>query len=316
MLESAMTVKRTIAEPLVSVVIIFLNEEKFLAEAISSVFAQSYTNWELLLVDDGSTDRSSEIARLYVDRYPGRVKYLQHKGHSNQGTGASRNLGLHHSRGNYIAFLDADDVWLSNKLNRQVKIMDSQPEAAMLYGSPQLWYSWAGTHDDAHRDCLQVIAVEPNTLIRPPTLLALFLGRKAITPAPSDVLLRRATVDRIGGFEDDFRGLYEDQVFFCKVCLEMSVFVSGECWVRHRQHSNSACSVGKITGEYYSGHLVFLNWMNSYLSRRGLQRTELWKILQQQLRPYRYPLLFRSMRYVKHLTTLIKDRGVWFASKV
>ena len=316
MLESAMTVKRTIAEPLVSVVIIFLNEEKFLAEAISSVFAQSYTNWELLLVDDGSTDRSSEIARLYVDRYPGRVKYLQHKGHSNQGTGASRNLGLHHSRGNYIAFLDADDVWLSNKLNRQVKIMDSQPEAAMLYGSPQLWYSWAGTHGDAHRDCLQVIAVEPNTLIRPPTLLALFLGRKAITPAPSDVLLRRATVDRIGGFEDDFRGLYEDQVFFCKVCLEMSVFVSGECWVRHRQHSNSACSVGKITGEYYSGHLVFLNWMNSYLSRRGLQRTELWKILQQQLRPYRYPLLFRSMRYVKHLTTLIKDRGVWFASKV
>lgn len=311
-----MTVKPTIAKPLVSVVIIFLNEEKFLAEAISSVFAQSYTNWELLLVDDGSTDRSSEIARLHVDRCPKRVKYLQHKDHTHQGTGASRNLGLHHARGDYIAFLDADDVWLPTKLDQQVKIMDSQPEAAMLYGSPQLWYSWAGTHDDAHPDCLQAIAVEPNTLIRPPTLLTLFLGRKAITPAPSDVLLRRATVDRIGGFEEDFRGLYEDQVFFCKVSLEMSVFVAGECWVRHRQHSNSACSVGKITGEYYSGHLVFLNWMNSYLSHRGLRHTELWKVLQQQLRPYHHPLLFRSMSYIEHWTTILKNRGMRWVSKV
>lgn len=303
--------------PLVSVIIIFLDAAKFIREAIESVFHQTHNNWELLLVDDGSTDGGSEIARVYSDRYPGKIHYLEHEGHANLGMSASRNLGIQQAKGEYIAFLDADDVWLSNKLERQVEIMASQPEAAMLYGSPQLWHGWTGNREDLNRDCLQAVAVEPNALIKPPTLLALFLARKAITPAPSDVLLRRETIHRVGGFENRFRGLYEDQVFFSKVCLDMPVFVSGECWVRHRQHSDSACSVGRITGEYYSGHLVFLNWMNAYLADRGLlQYTGLWKILQRQLWRYRHPFLFRSIRHAVRLARRMKDRGMGLARKI
>lgn len=119
---------------LVSVVMVFFNEERFLQEAIDSVFAQSYDNWEMLLVDDGSTDKSSEIALGYAERYSEKMLYLEHDGHRNRGTSASRNLAIRNAKGEYIAFLDADDVWLPCILEQQVAIMDSQPEAALVCG--------------------------------------------------------------------------------------------------------------------------------------------------------------------------------------
>ncbi len=97
-------------DPLVSAIVIFFNAEQFLREAVDSVFAQTYDNWELLLVDDGSTDGSISIARSYADRHPERVDYLQHEHQGNRGRSTSRNLGISHARGQYVALLDADDV--------------------------------------------------------------------------------------------------------------------------------------------------------------------------------------------------------------
>src|SRR5262245_29470593 len=107
-------------QPLVSVIIIFLNAERFIQEAIESVFAQTYKHWELLLVDDGSTDGSTEIGRQYAAHDPEKVRYLEHEAHENRGMSASRNLGIRDARGKHIAFLDADDVWFSNILAEQV----------------------------------------------------------------------------------------------------------------------------------------------------------------------------------------------------
>jgi len=132
------------APPLVSVVTIFLNGERFLDEAIQSVFVQRYPRWELLLVDDGSSDGSSAIGRGYAQREPARVRYFEHPGHRNLGMSASRNLGLHHARGEYLALLDADDVWLPEKLERQVAILEAHPEVALLYGAPLYWFGWTG----------------------------------------------------------------------------------------------------------------------------------------------------------------------------
>ncbi len=79
-----------VAEPVVTVVMIFLNGENYIREAIESVINQTFHSWELMLVDDGSTDSSTQIAQSYASRFPGRIVYLEHESHCNRGTNASQ----------------------------------------------------------------------------------------------------------------------------------------------------------------------------------------------------------------------------------
>jgi len=286
------------SKPLVSVVIIFLNTERFLQEAIESVFAQSYDAWELLLVDDGSTDASTAITRGYAERHPGRVRYLDHARHQNRGMSASRNLGIHHAMGDYIALLDADDVWFSHTLEQQVANLEAHPTAALVYGPIQWWYSWTGDPADSRRDYVEKLGVRPNTLIEPPTLLSRFLRDKAAVP--SGLLVRRRAIEQFGGFEDAFRGEYEDQVFCAKLCLYAPVFASSQCWYRYRQHADSCVSVGQKTGQTHSARLLFLNWLAAYLSHQGVKNRTVWWALQQEFWRYSHPTLFHLSRRGRH----------------
>lgn len=113
-------------EPVVSVVMPVYQGREHLASAIESVLAQTFEQLELLVVDDGSTDGSSGIARTYVER-DARVRYLQQE---NAGQGAARNAGIGVARGEAVAFLDQDDLWLPNKLARQLPLLD---DAAVVY---------------------------------------------------------------------------------------------------------------------------------------------------------------------------------------
>jgi glycosyltransferase involved in cell wall biosynthesis len=204
-------------KPLVSVITIFYNAEKFIDQAIKSVFSQTYDNWELLLVDDGSSDSSSEIAKSYAESYPEKVHCLEHQDRQNKGMSTSRNLGVSKSHGDYIAFLDADDIFLPQKLERQLEILISHPEAEMVCGPTEWWYSWTGDPQDAKLDYKREISTRYNVLFKPPAFLKLLLRTKARTPATCAILARRRLFDITGGFEDSFHGMYEDQAFFFKV---------------------------------------------------------------------------------------------------
>ena len=116
--------------PRVSVITIFFNAERFLAEAVESVLAQHYEDYEIILVDDGSSDGSSEVARGYAEK-SARVRYLEHPGHENRGMSASRNLGIDAARGYLIAFIDADDRWRPSKLTEQVDLLDRLPQVGL-----------------------------------------------------------------------------------------------------------------------------------------------------------------------------------------
>lgn len=109
---------------LVSIITPFLDAEEFIAEAIESVLSQSCAGWELLLVDDGSTDGSADIALHYQRSHPGKIRYLNHRNHQNRGISASRNLGLRNAKGEYIASLDADDVLFDSQLEQQAHLDD------------------------------------------------------------------------------------------------------------------------------------------------------------------------------------------------
>src|SRR6185369_4754962 len=156
--------------------------ERFIEEAIASVFAQTYPHWELLLVDDGSTDGGTAIARGYAARHPDRVRYLEHPGHANRGMSASRNLGIAAARGAYVAFLDADDTWLPGKLTAQVALLHTHPEAAMVYGRTLIWHGWTGRPEDVARDHVLDLGVPPETLVAPPRLFFGLLENRAQTP--------------------------------------------------------------------------------------------------------------------------------------
>ena len=119
--------------PLVSVIIIFLNGEAYIREAIDSVLAQTYARWELVLVDDGTTDGATAIAKEFAAEHPERIFYTEHPGHENLGMSASRNAGLALARGTYVAFLDADDIWLPDRLSTHVQVMERHAGVAMSF---------------------------------------------------------------------------------------------------------------------------------------------------------------------------------------
>jgi glycosyltransferase involved in cell wall biosynthesis len=278
--EVATTMTRT-ENPLVSVVIIFLNAEKFLQEAIASVLTQTYPTWELILVNDGSVDASTDIAMSHARSRAKKIRYFTHEGGVNLGMSASRNLGIENSRGTYIAFLDADDVWMPSKLEEQVAILEKEPAVAMVYGPAVNWFSWTSAQEDLGRDFVQPLGIPANTIVSPPNLVLHFLCDGNMCPSPSGILVRRDTLLRLKGFEASFRTIYEDQMFYTKLCLEDPVFVAGECWYRYRQHPDQSCAVVWREGKARASRLQYLNWVTTYLAGRAyddrIHRTLAWE---------------------------------------
>jgi len=295
---------------LVSVVIPFFNATKFIRETIESVFAQTYDHWELLLVDDGSTDESTQIAISYAQRYPSKVHYLEHEKHKNQGTAASRNFGVQHAKGEYVAFLDSDDVSLPEKLRQQIEILNANPKVSMVYGPVQFWFGWTDRLEDAAKDFILDLNIAGKKIYEPPKLLLLFLQDVTPVPIPSSVMMRLDSFERIGGFEEDFTSafqLYEDSAFAAKVLLKESAFVSGKCWVKYRQHSNSCTTIWARRGAYHPekphfARQFFLDWLERFFYGQDVKNVELWRALRRQLQPYRYSnfhILSRKIRHIK-----------------
>jgi len=237
------------ANPLVSAIIIFLNGEEFLAEAIDSVLAQDYRPIELLLVDDGSGEGATRLARNYAQRHPQEIRCLEHPGHENRGMSASRNLGVQHALGEYIAFLDADDVWLPEKIGEQVAILAAHPEAALVYGKTQIWHGWDARQPDA-KDFFYPLGVAEERVYSAPTMLAALIENRFQTPTTCNALIARAAYLQLGGFEESFRGMYEDQAFFAKLYLRFPTYVSGKVWARYRQHAGNSDQPFSRAGYY------------------------------------------------------------------
>ncbi|RNI24546.1 glycosyltransferase family 2 protein [Rufibacter latericius] len=283
----------TVSSPLVSVIIAFLNEERFLTEAIESVLRQEYDHWELLLVDDGSTDKSTRLAKDFAARFPGKVFYYEHSGHQNKGLSASRNYGLSKAKGQYVAILDADDVWLPGKLANQVAIFKQHPEVAMIAEASEYWYSW---EDDGKENVSIAVGAPQDKTYDPPALLEhLYPLGKGAAPVPSGLILETEAFRRLGGFEDSFRkeyGLYEDQAFLSKMYLKEKVYVSSACNNRYRQRPESIVSSVHADGKYHAVRKFFLHWLQEYLQKEQIQDKTTRSLLQKALFPYEFPRLY------------------------
>jgi glycosyltransferase involved in cell wall biosynthesis len=282
--------------PAVTAITIFHDAERHLREAVASVLAQTHRDWELLLVDDGSTDGSGGIARALADEHADRIRYLTHTGGANRGMSASRNLGVAHARGRYVAFLDADDVWLPTALARQVAALESAPEAGMAAGTTEYWFGWTGRPEDAAQDHVPPTGLPPGTVVAPPALLLRFLRDETRPPGTCSVLLRRETLAAVGGFEESFRGMYEDQAFLAKVCLTVPVVLSGECVARYRQHAESCYSRSRAGGGAEAAEERYLRWLATWMAQHRHAEGPEWEALRAILWRHRHPLLHRLVR--------------------
>jgi GT2 family glycosyltransferase len=170
-------------KPRVSVVIPAFNRWRLLAEAIDSVLAQSYRDFELIVVDDGSTDATaSELAKL--------ASRLQFFVTERRGVSAARNLGVSQSRGHYIAFLDSDDLWLNSKLERQTRFMDEHPEFHICQ-TDEIWIR-------------NGVRVNPSAVHQKPSGDIFSRSLKLCLVSPSAVMMTKALFERTGGFDEAF----------------------------------------------------------------------------------------------------------------
>ena len=254
--------------PGVSVVLIFLNEERFLEEAVRSVCAQTLADWELILVDDGSTDRSTQIARELAAR-DARIRYVDHPGHENKGASASRNLGVANTTAPYIAFIDGDDVWVPTKLAEQVDLLERMPDVAMIGGASRYWYSWdpAATQPD---ETVLTGGIADRRIDPPEAALTIFplVGVDTFGGPGVDLLVRRSVFDAVGGFEDRFRIMYDDASFLIKVFLRYPIYISSRAWILYRQHENSS-DAGMTEFAYLRVRGVFLDWLKDDVMQLG-----------------------------------------------
>ena len=297
--------------PLVSIIVGFFNAERFIEETIESVFSQTLSDWELILIDDGSTDRSSAIVQQYASKNRDRVYCLTHRGRQNRGVCASRNLALSQARGTFIAVLDSDDVWLPNKLEEQVEVLEQNPHVGMVFGASRYWRRWNASGARAGSDYTPELGIETDAIHEPPSLLRRChpLGR-ATAPCPSDLLLRRDVLLAVKGFEEEFTGIYqmyEDQAFLAKVYMSTPVFASARTWTKYRLHEDSCCYRVEASGEERKVRLYYLNWLSNYLRACRFQDKDIQRALSRAMIIARYPLINKLVNFPGKLKEIVKN---------
>lgn len=174
-----------IPSPLVSIITPAYNAERFIGETIDSALAQTYSNWELIVVDDGSTDGTVALVESYGDP---RIRIVD--GGGSGLPAAARNRGFAEARGDYVALLDHDDVWRPTKLQRQIDVMLARPEVGLVHTAADLLR--AGELETPGPD--QEAMREDDTLAR-------LLNRNFVFA--SSVLIRRKLIEEFGGQDED-----------------------------------------------------------------------------------------------------------------
>jgi glycosyltransferase involved in cell wall biosynthesis len=212
--------------PAVSVVIPTYNRAEMLAQALRSVLAQTFTDYEVIVVDDGSTDGTAEVVESFTDQ---RIKYLRQE---NRGSSAARNAGVEKAEGKYVAFLDSDDAWLPEKLEVQVAAFERHPTVGLV--------SCRSLTIDPSNEC-----AFPLELLRPPgdEIVADFhaeiiVSNRFMTPA---LMVKRAVIEKVGGFDENL--VYaEDWDLWIRIARECECCDVGRYLAAVRVHPESATS--------------------------------------------------------------------------
>ncbi len=214
------------SDPKVSICMPAYKADRYLPETLESIRAQTFRDWELILVEDGSHDHAEEQVAAFAAQVPQPVRFLRHA--KNQGLPATRNTGIALARAPWIALLDSDDLWQPTHLEELVAAAQKNPRADLIHAGSMLFDSDSGRE-------LELRAPSPGVVAGYP--LSLFLGEYIVQP--SSVMLRKSLWEKVGGFDPDFRYV-EDREMWMRCARAGAVFLyTGHPTCRYRKHGTA-----------------------------------------------------------------------------
>jgi glycosyltransferase involved in cell wall biosynthesis len=209
----------------VDVIIPAFNAAKYLPFALESVSSQTFDDWQILLVDDGSTDNTADVVAPFLDRFGSKIRYIKQE---NRGVAAARNTAMRASTSEFLALLDADDVWLPCRLSESLKVLAERPEVGLVYGlitvidpEGRTGRTWTGNpkHSDGH--------IAPHIYMRKVELPCL------------TITIRRRCIDEVGFFDETMRAT-EDRDLWLRIALRYKVAFVPKVLAYYRVSPNSA----------------------------------------------------------------------------
>ena len=210
--------------PRVSVQIPAYNSGRFIANAIESILSQTYHSFEIIVIDDGSTDNTADV----VSRYP-QVRYLRQK-HS--GISAARNRGVEEANGEYIAFLDADDLWTPDKLEKQMAYLEEHPQCQMVFSEIENFID-EEVESVSHRQS-EILETELEYCL-------------------VSCLMKRSLFTRYGGFDENY-GYGEDTELLARLKanrVDMTRCLPEKLYLRRIHQTNTSLNHKKVSKEEY-----------------------------------------------------------------
>ncbi len=241
------------SEPLVSVIIPCYNREKYIEECVISVLAQTYKNFEIIIINDASTDNSADVIKKLQQENPQKIKVFTNKKNLNRSI--SRNIGINKSKGELICFLDSDDKWYPNKLTTQVQVMENNPEI-----------SFCGTGMDYINEEGKAKKI-PIYLSRSGEIFLHILARCCSINTCS-VMLRRPFVEKIGNFKHN-RIPAEDFDYWLRASFLGKYRHIPEDLVSYRIHEEQSTSTKNL--DVNKSIQVHNDILNDYLTPKKLQ---------------------------------------------
>lgn len=239
--------------PKVTVVIPVYNGERYIRATLESVFAQTYQNYEIICVDDGSKDGSVAILNSYAER-------IQVIRQANMGQAGARNAGVRSGTGTYVALLDQDDLWYPWKLERQVALLEAHPEAVMAHCDMD-WIDETGNVIQRNRVSAARMSA-PKGL----TMTRLFGWDPCIYP--STTLIRKTAFERVGGFDPEIPWYGEDIDLMLRLREEGQFLFLEETGTQYRKHSSN-CSGAGTDAMFRCAEKFFQKLRTRYAQDRG-----------------------------------------------
>lgn len=272
--------------PEVSVIIPTFNRANLLAQAIDSVLSQSYTDFELIVVDDGSTDATQAL----LSQYRGRIRYLFQE---NRGVSAARNLGIKAARGLYICLLDSDDLWLRDKLKEQIRLMKGDPKIRVSY-TDEVWIRGGKRVNQGKRH-----RKYSGWILR--KLLPLCLI------SPSSVMIERGVFEEVGLFDESFP-VCEDYDLWLRIGSRMSIYLIEKPLIVKR--GGRADQLSRI---YWGQDRFRIKALVKLLSQDGVgEKEEILSVLEEKCHIYGQGCIKRGRieegQYYLNLPQLMRER--------